>query len=383
MSIKNMDRRGFIRNIGTLMLGAPLLKCAGPDIISDGTCKDYDYVINPNNAQYLIIASDELYNGAKKLSDFRGKNYNVDMIKVSDICINPTNSVIRDFIFEYSIANPNLEYLLLIGDTDKIPTFLVDDGEGQFPTDFPYSNIKTEGKIPDLAVGRIPCQSSDDLELITQKIISFDERKVERPLLIGNGAEIEYYGPIHKEFLSSIGYFPTLIKNTDNSNNDLKNTVEEINQGVDALVHYGHGDFFNMYPFTRMPLPALKGNPFILFSSGCNVMNFSGENSLKEIKNAFGLDPCDPCIGYSFLKHENGSVASIGASKFGGYGYDYSFIKGFFSGIGMNAIGKLLKNACIYALDEGAENGADTKFSESFIKRLCLMGDPALKLSLR
>jgi hypothetical protein len=330
-------------------------------------------LINDNNSneeplpKYLIIHSDVL-NNVEELAEFRRKNFDVEQLKISDITANPNNSLIRDFLCDYSNANPSLRYILLIGDTNSIPSFTFNQDNVTIPTDFFYSNIKTNGQIPDLIVGRIPCNNAKDLETIIKKTKAFEQRKIKTPLLFGNGAEINHYGDVHRNFLNSEGYSPILLKDSGDVEVDLQNVVNNINQGVDLSIHYGHGDYFSMYPFAGIPVPELEGDPFILISGGCNVMDFANP------------DP-SICMGYEFLKHTNGSVASIGASKLGGFGCDYSFIEGFFKGENREyELGELLMNGMNYQLDKAVKYGMDVGFAESFIKRLCLFGDPALKL---
>ena len=74
----------------------------------------------------------------------------------------------------------------------------------------------------------------------------------------------------------------------------------------------------------------------------------------------------------------NGSVASIGASINGGYGYDYKFIEGILKKIKCSStIGELYNDAMRYHYDKTADNTIGS-WSYYFTRRMSFIGDPGL-----
>jgi len=347
----------------------------------------YDSENKSRSKEYLIISSDSLYPIANELTDFHKADYNMEHLKVSDILSTPDNNQLRNFLLDYAHSNPDLKHILLVGDTKTMPTFFETYSQSLdqevIPTDFYYSNIKSNGNLPDISIGRIPVYNPADLETVIDKIKSFAPRKINKVLLFGTGNELEVMGNRHLILLNSRGYSAKLIKETGNIQNDLTNVINEMNNDTDAAIHYGHSTRFLMYPFTGMNLPKIEGSNFILLSAGCDVMNFSepiapDENISENLS-----------LGSMFLKGKNGSISSLGTTKLGGYGYDYSFIDGFFNKQNqVLTLGDLFLKGIRYESNKVIQ---DTTLSEqeknalistmgSFPKRATLLGNPALKL---
>ena len=374
-----MKRRYFLRKV----LEAAALSSL-PNVLAN--CGSESIPKNASN-EYLIISSDSLYQTSSELADFHSADYAVDHLKLSDVLSTPNSNQLRSFLVDYANSNPGLKHILLVGDTKTMPTFFKTYsqslGQEVIPTDFYYSNIKSNGNLPDISMGRIPVDNPADLETVISKIKSFAPRKINRILLFGDGYELEVMGKRHLAMLNSKGYNAKLIKGIGNIQDDLANVVNEINRGIDAAIHYGHSTRFLMHPFSGTTLPKIDGDNFILFSGGCDVMNFSEPTAPDEdISKNLGL-------GFMFLNGKNGSIASIGATKLGGYGYDYSFIDGFFSGQNdTSTLGSLYLSGIEHEANKvlqdknlsEQERNALTATMGAFPKRAVLLGDPALKL---
>src|SRR3989344_78242 len=216
--------------------------------------------------EYLIIAPDSLYPTSSELADFHKADYNVEHLKFSDILSTPDSNQLRSFLSDYANSNPDLKYILLVGDTKTMPTFFETYsqslGQEVIPTDFYYSNIKSNGYLPDISLGRMPVNNPADLETVIDKVKSFAPKKINKILLFGDGNELEVMGNRHVAMLNSRGYSAKLIKETGNMQNDLTNVINEMNDGIDVAIHYGHSTRFLMYPFSGTNMPKIDGNNF-------------------------------------------------------------------------------------------------------------------------
>lgn len=95
-------------------------------------------------------------------------------------------------IVEYLKTNPNIKYLLLIGDT--VPSFSVRriDVASEMLyyslTDYPYSAINFESTnklmVPSFSVSRIPCDSEQELEVALNKIMNFQPYMTKKAVFI-------------------------------------------------------------------------------------------------------------------------------------------------------------------------------------------------------
>lgn len=361
---------------------------------------------------YLIISANDLYETAEELAEYRRQDYNVTHIRISEIGgKNPTAELIRNNLIRYSEIQP-IDYLLLVGDTQSIPTFYLSlNEEGYYPTatdvpsDFPYSKLKDSecpedyenSHIPDIKVGRIPL-GEKGLKILIKKIKENEPLNLNSPILFGHGDEVAGYGERHSRILQSRFYSPSLIldteedyiipgtnmvlktRNSQRNFDELIGKLEETDSKV--IIFYGHASDRSMYPFNHyspssreLPETLENNGGFLLMTGGCENNNYANPSG---------------CIGTAFLEHPRGAIASIGASKFGGHGHGYSFIPGFFNFVGTIpiTIGEAKKQGIIHQTNHELDpigtcicmESADPK---KFSKRLALLGDPALKIYRR
>lgn len=315
--------------------------------------------------KYLIISEDTLYNTAEQLAQHRRSNFQVAHRNISQI--GSTSSALRQYIKAYASSNPRLKYVLLVGNVSLIPTFYYNDGALQIPTDFNYSNVKTEAMVPDFVVARIPASTPSELQIVIDKIKAFDGRSANDLLLFGHGTEMDVYGSKQTGMLRGRGFNVTAVNKTGNQNNDLQIAVSTLNAGRDVAAFYGHAGLFFMYPFSGHNLPSISGRIFVLLSGGCETMNFANNQA-------------DISIAYLFMK-KGYAAAAIGASRNGGYGYAYKFVDGFFDrNVTTAELGDRFLYAMKYEINVSLQAGGGISGDPyQYSKRLALLGDPAMK----
>ncbi len=355
-----MERRDFLKGMLSMLAVTSVSGIAG--------CGQKESTFSAPYSQgpydYLIISADKLYEKSCELAEHRSKNHNVDILRTSDIMNYPSAESLRDFLRDYAMSNPELKHVVLIGNPKDIPTFKIKMEDEDIPSDFPYSNIKEDKDVPDTAVGRLPCDEEKDLETIINKIKENEPLGINKVLSFGHGPELEIYGKEHNKFLEEQGYNADLAEDTGQLSVDFENTLEDVNKGIDAGIYYGHASAMAMYPFAENRLDKLSGKPFVLLSGGCDTLDFTNDHESR-------------CIGYAFLKEKHGSLATIGATRHGGYGYKYSFVEGFFSD-GSKTLGEKFVNGLKHCHEKAEEAGIDEK--DSFVKRAVLLGDPGMIL---
>ena len=152
---------------------------------------------NPDNrADYLIITHQDFYNQALQLGDLRDDSMDVFIADIQDVydefswgLFDPT--AIRDFVkFAYENWTVQPSYLLLFGDghydyrniesskgKNWIPPFERDGftDSGSRTTDDWYVYVQGNDSEMDLAVGRLPVQSSDEAQIVVDKIVQYDK----------------------------------------------------------------------------------------------------------------------------------------------------------------------------------------------------------------
>ncbi|MCF6238880.1 MAG: C25 family cysteine peptidase, partial [Candidatus Marinimicrobia bacterium] len=154
-------------------------------------------------ADYLIITPEIFMDQAERIKDLReqqvaeSERLSVEIILIEDIydqfSAGTTDpAAIKHFLhYVYFFWDqPQLHYVLFLGDTDYdyrnitgqskmiIPTYQKDGFTdiSSYPTDDKYTYIAsgTWDALPDLAIGRLPAQTHDQLEIMVDKIISYE-----------------------------------------------------------------------------------------------------------------------------------------------------------------------------------------------------------------
>ncbi len=124
---------------------------------------------------YLIIAYDDFYEEILPLKDFKeGKGFDVTVTKTSQISGGPTKENIRDYI-EYAYNNwPNPPtYVLLVGDTNQIPTFTGQDSNTA--ADLYYVTVTQGDYFPDIFIGRFPAATEAHVTSMVDKTIYYEQ----------------------------------------------------------------------------------------------------------------------------------------------------------------------------------------------------------------
>ncbi len=150
-----------------------------------------------HNARYLIITPKFLHDAVFRLEDYRrSKGWSAETVDLEDIYDEFNFGIkspyaIRDFL-RYTYSSPNWQgaqgsplYVLLVGDAsfnpktsgfDILPVQEIQTEKfGPAASDFWYSLADDRDILPDFFVGRLPVTTSDQLNAIINKIISYEQ----------------------------------------------------------------------------------------------------------------------------------------------------------------------------------------------------------------
>ncbi len=330
---------------------------------------------------YLIVTTKQFCEAAKKLQTFR----NARGHKVAIVTIDTTpliskytpESLDRD-IENYSKQKKKLQYIVLLGSIDTVPTFHFTSNfysdDINYTSDYDYSVVGNRNGVflPTFMVGRIPIHANEEIDPYLRKVNVFENKRSLRSdvLFFGFSPEIDYYGIDHSEAVSEQG-FRTLTQvnpHDDNAFYDFLNTERNISY----ITYYSHGSWYGNGPVNvdNFDLWTNSGDPVVYLSGGCGFSEEgSPQRSFSEI----------------MLFRDNGAVAAIGATKNGGYGADYEFPPIFFEKLKTSkTLGQVFKNSIIGYNNEAVAQGRNVvdinQFDSLFMHRLTLMGDPALRV---
>jgi hypothetical protein len=220
-------------------------------------------------------------------------------------------------------ADPSPEYLLIIGDVNRIPTYTAAGGTGNF-TDMYYGEFDGEGDyIPEMFIGRLPVADTNELKAVVKKIVQYE--KFEFPesgsflkkALVTGGNDTNFIKYMNGQVKYAITNYLTKENGIDEFHfsypASLVNTVPDsikkiINQGVSFVNYTGHGSSdgwlytangTNFY-LKQADIAKLTNNnmyPFVI-SNACRTGQYNNASSLAnkmvlaEGKGALGFIGC-------------------------------------------------------------------------------------------
>jgi len=146
-----------------------------------------------NKADYLVITVPELEDGARALAEYRRqKGFTTEVIMLEDIYDEFNHGIaaptaIRDFLsyaYHEWIIPP--QYVVLAGDgtydykdyqghgDNLIPPILIPTSYGLFASDAPFADVVSNDGIPEIAIGRIPAITLEDLMAVIRKMEQYE-----------------------------------------------------------------------------------------------------------------------------------------------------------------------------------------------------------------
>lgn len=192
---------------------------------------------------------------------------------------------------------------------------------------------------PDIGVGRIPCTTIDELDIVLNKIIEYETQSINtwfhKIILAAQdgspepGSQGEIIADMYAEILQD--FSPIKLYESKNNLNFIS-INREINQGAGFFVCCTHGRHMAFANYHKLFINRLhNGNKLpLIIMGGC--LNAQLDASLHELLKEFGLNKLDKllqslhintkkllsCIAWDFIRHDNGGgIASIGMTRKG------------------------------------------------------------------
>ena len=231
-----------------------------------------------NGADYVIITHGLFVNASNRLADHRGQSgLDVEVVNVTDIYDEFSGgqmdrAAIADFIqYTYDNWQPVPTYVLLMGDATYDyrniiggvigggrPSFVPSQyyqarERGHSPSDYLYTLVDGDDLLPDLALGRLPVESTEQADRTVDRVIRYDtDPEVgdwrSRVIYLANhharGIFSEPSDALAENYTQPFGLESVKIYNPDNS--DVPNAtggsyLEALNAGALLVNFAGHG----------------------------------------------------------------------------------------------------------------------------------------------
>ena len=344
-------------------------------------------------AEYVVITPASLKNAAQTLADYRSE-YATKVVELEDIYDE----------FNYGIANPEAiqaflayahnkwrqgpRYVVLAGEgtydhknvlglgDSLMPTMIVNTPDGLFPSDNWFGDVEGYDGVPEIAIGRLPAVSEEELLSMIAKIRLFEAGGdwKNRVMMVADNADGAGNFPKDSDDVASFAPTEEVITvhlDPSSVGSAVADFFNGINTGVGHVNYIGHGGPFQLAdeglllvdPYTgAIPGMANMGKPTIFTAMTCIVGQFAEP----------GLDYLSEAL---MLNTNGGAVAIWSPSGESLNPYAKVLDRGFFRAI--YADGEtILGEAILKALREYSEADTDAYMQDIYI----LLGDPALKM---
>ncbi len=263
---------------------------------------------------YLILTDDYFSSNLSEFVQFKEQQgYNVTVASVDTIGADTLS--IKDFVSNaYHTWPIPPDYLLIVGDVDRVPTLRKSIGWDNYPTDQYFVMVDGSDYLPDIACGRMSVESLDELDAIVGKTIAyakfdFDETDWLRHFILpACGTDGDYELCMGTQRYVASTHLPPSDYDVDTIFAYFGGTGAEVisalNEGAAVTDYSGHG------------LEDGWSNPTVGNSDVYALTNY-GEFGLV-ISNACLTNRFDhdfPCFGEVWIRQENkGAVAHIAGS---------------------------------------------------------------------
>ena len=327
--------------------------------------------------KYLAVANPLFLDEIQPLIDWRNRA-GLKAFLVDTGTTGGTAEQIKDYITKFYRLNPDLEYVLLVGDIADIPWHT---DWGVTGSDYWYGCISGSDLYPEVAVGRITATTKDEVTRQVNKILRYQNYPaagnwVEKVLLIAHrqGAPGKYEGckeDIHTEDYADPFIFDTLYGSTGATNTDINN---KINNGTGIVNYRGHGSTTCWTGWTTAhPIDYCDSEAHELANGEKTPVVFSIACSNAQLSSN------TETLSEAFVKDDEGAVAFLGASEPSYTTANHVFDMELFNAIGNEGIYRIgwVSN---YANTKLIENYGETHAYMDNVKMYLWLGDPAMEI---
>jgi gingipain R len=258
------------------------------------------------SGEMLIISADDYASTVKPLADWKNKKgIKTKIVKLSEIGTSTTD--IKNYVSNFYDENSNLKYLLLVGDSDKMPVYSYGSTwSEELYSDSYFGQLAGDDYYPEVFVGRFSGNNTD-VDIMVRRILEYEQNPKEGDWMtkaIGiASAEGAGYGDEgqadwqHMRELRSLmldfGYTKVyeFYEGSRGQEDEAGNPTPEpilaaVNEGVGLFNYCGHGDISSCVTGNYSSSHVNQANnfgtyPFVV-SVACNNGTFVGATCFAE-----------------------------------------------------------------------------------------------------
>ena len=265
-----------------------------------------------NVADYLIITTKELIAAAQELASYRqGQGLKTMVVDLEDIMDEFNHGIANPEAIRHFLAHTKThwkkapKYVLLAGDgtydykdnmgvgDNLVPTLMAETPMVISPSDNLYADLDND-HIPDIAIGRLPVLTAEELRSVIAKIITYESTAGSRHIImLADNQDSGGRFPSDSDDIAALvprGYSVSRIYLSDNSVAQARQLLfNEIQTGAILMNYTGHAGLDRLAGEGLLRVSDVAslqniGNPFVLAAMTCTAGNFAlpGFDSLSE-----------------------------------------------------------------------------------------------------
>jgi hypothetical protein len=318
---------------------------------------------------YLIITAPDYESTITYFANYkRNIGYNVTVVSTNTTGISKED--IKDYIqTKYNNTSTRPVFVLLVGDTDKIPCW-IGDHNTEPRTDLYYATLDGNNRVPDVFLGRFSTRTNADLQNIINKTIYMEtniHNLTKKAVFLADDDTHVYTEAGHNSVIDNafepMGYtYQKLYENDGATTND---AIDALNNNQIFMLYSGHGNYkWISGPKVHMDsLNHLSNSVYPFgFSFACKT------NKYEEVE----------CFGEAWIRREHGGVAYYGASHTTFYHVDRPFEKKLFNEAWYDDDKEQLSPMIKVGMEKLCNNLWSSNYRKKYREMFNLMGDPSL-----
>lgn len=286
--------------------------------------KNYKSVGCSNEIRYLIVTASEFENNLAPFVEYKrnlGYTVSVEAISPTEMSSEAVKSLIQSY---YNNVDLRPDYILLVGDSDKLPPAQGDctgDSVDNPITDISYVLLEGDDLEEDVFLGRWPVGNSSSMHNIIRKTIymEMNMKQLEKKALLVSGDHCSWFVPqffwrrsfdVGNENVRVQSFIPNGFNCELRRQPYLQTVRNKMSWNPLVFVYSGHGGIRSMGKFycddnensyiIESTIDDFDNQTYpMVFSFACKTGNFAWTSN---------------CIGESWIRSSKGSVTYLGSS---------------------------------------------------------------------